>query len=150
MEAYDLSLKLAYAGSRSPIPFSTGPQYTNSVPAAPVLSMVRIFVKQDLWSEENLKIVAREVARVLGATEQYDVGITQEQAGYEADSPAAGVVARLIKLDARDPQIVLLIKDGIGDKTYEARYPRLQFGPTGESFWRSVYAPAAVKASSQP
>ena len=75
MEAYDLSHKLAFAGRLSPVPFTTGPEFTNSVPAVPALSMVRIFVAPEDWSEENVFTVAREVARVLGPTEQFDIGI---------------------------------------------------------------------------
>src|SRR4051794_38045801 len=112
MEAYDLAHKLAYAGRRSPVPFSTGPEYTNSVPGVPVLSMLRIFVQQDDWSEENVKAVAREVARVLGPTEQFDIGIAlQDLHVYTPNSPAAGVTARLMKLDPKSRELTLRIRD---------------------------------------
>jgi hypothetical protein len=84
MEAYDLSHKLAYAGRLSPVPFVTGPEFTNSVPVVPVLAMLRIFVEPRNWSEENVKIIAREVARTLGSTEQFDVGMTHTTNVYQA------------------------------------------------------------------
>lgn len=151
MEAYDLSHKLAYAGRLSPVPFITGPEFTNSVPAVPVLSMLRIFVSAEDWSEENIKTVAREVARVLGPTEQFDVGIARSNLrSYDPDTPASGVTARLIKLNPRQPDVVLRVSDGVGDRAYRARFPRLQFEPMGEDFWESIYDAGAVKASSQP
>lgn len=149
MEAYNLSHKLAYAGRLSPVPFTTGPEFTNSVQAVPVLSMVRIFLAPEDWSEENVFTVAREVAMVLGPTEQFDVGITRFHNVYQPNSPAAGVVARLIKLDLNSPEVVLLIRGGTDDQEYSARFPRLKFEPRGESFWRSEYAPGVVKVSSQ-
>lgn len=148
MEAYDLSHKLAYAGRLSPVPFTTGPEFTNSVPAVPVLAMVRIFLAPERWSEENVLTVAREVARVLGPTEQFDVGITVSHQRYAPDAPAAGNVARLIKLDRNDPAVVLRIRQGLEDQAYRARFPRLQFEPTGEDFWRSLYDAGAVKSAS--
>jgi hypothetical protein len=150
MEAYDLSHKLAYAGRRSPVPFTTGPEFTNSVPAVPVLSMLRIFLQPDQWSEENVMTVAREVARALGPTEQFDVGITVARNRYDPNIPAAGVTARLMKLDRNDPRLTLRIQEGLGDRVYTARFPRLQFEPSGdEDFWRAHFAPGAVKAASQ-
>jgi hypothetical protein len=150
MEAYDLSRKLAYAGARSPVPFTTGPEFTNSVPGVPVLSMLRIFLQPEQWSEENVKTVAREVARVLGPTEQFDIGITLVKHTYGANTPAQGITARVIKLDPREPRLALLIKDQLGDRLFTARYPRLQFEPEGETFWQSVYAPGVVKPASEP
>jgi hypothetical protein len=150
MEAYDLSHKLAYAGVHCPVPFTTGPEFTNSVPGVPVLSMVRLFLQPEQWSEENVMTVAREVCRVLGPTEQFDVGITLAKQAYGANLSAAGATARLIKLNPNDPQVVLRIKDKTGDRAFRARYPRLQFEPLGEDFWRSTYAPGAVKPASQP
>lgn len=151
MEAYDLSRKLAYAGTHSPIPFTTGPEFTNGVPAVPVLSMLRIFVPPDLWSDENVKTVAREVARVLGPTEQFDIGIARANvATYGPTASASGVTARLIKLDPRSPEMVLRIRNGVEDSAYRARFPRLEFEPMGEDFWQSLYSSGAVKASSQP
>jgi hypothetical protein len=150
MEAYDLSHKLAYAGRLSPVPFVTGPEFTNSVPVVPVLAMLRIFVAPENWSEANVMVIAREVARTLGATEQYDIGITHTTNVYSPDAPASNQTARLIKLDPNSPRLQLYISDVDGDRLYEARYPRLQFEPTGESFWRSSYDAAAVKLSSQP
>jgi len=151
MEAYDLSHKLSYAGRRSPIPFTTGPEFTNSVPAVPVLSMLRVFMSAEDWSEDNVKTVAREIARVLGSLEQFDIGITRSSlASYDPDTPASGITARLIKLDPTSPEMVLRIRDGVGDKAFRARFPRLQFEPMGEDFWQSLYAPGAVKPSSQP
>lgn len=150
MEAYDLSHKLAYAGRRSPVPFTTGPEFTNSVPAVPVLSMLRIFIEADQWSEKNVMTVAREVARALGPTEQFDVGITLNRQTFDPDTPAAAATARLMKLDRNDPRLVLRIRDGLDDRIYTAHFPRLQFEPTGEDSWEAVYAPGAVKLSSQP
>lgn len=151
MEAYDLSRKLMYAGSHSPIPFTTGPQFTNGVPAVPVLSMLRIFLSPELWSEDNVKIVAREVARVLGPTEQFDVGIARANvATYGPAVSASGVTARLIKLDPENPEMVLRIRNGVEDKAFRARFPRLEFEPMGEDFWQSLYSSGAVKPSSQP
>ena len=150
MEAYDLSHKLAYAGRLSPVPFMTGPEFTNSVPAVPVLSMLRIFVAPENWSEDNVKIIAREVARTVGATEQFDIGITHTTNVYSPDAPASNETARLIKLDPNSPRLQLYISDIDGDRVYEARYPRLQFEPTEVSFWRSIYDASAVKLPSQP
>lgn len=150
MEAYDLSHKLAYLGRRCPVPFVTGPEYTNSVPGVPVLSMVRVFVQPDDWSEENVHLIAREIARSLGSTEQFDVGITlTSHPRYAPDIPASGNTARLTKLDREDPTLYLRISDGNGDRVFRARFPRLQFEQIGEDFWRSIYAPGAVKRASQ-
>lgn len=149
MDAYDLSHKLAYLGRLSPVPFITGPEYTNSVPGVPVLSMVRIFIEPENWSDENVMIIAREICRVLGPTEQYDIGITHTSTVYSPDIPASGNVARIIKMDPRSPRVVLLIRDADGDRAFEARYPRLQFEPTVETFWRSIYDTGAVKISQQ-
>jgi hypothetical protein len=102
------------------------------------------------WSEENVMTVAREVARVLGPTEQFDVGITLAQQVYDPNMPASGSTARLMKLNPNDPYVVLRIKDRVGDRAYRARYPRLQFERQGEDFWRSIFAPGAVKTASQP
>jgi hypothetical protein len=150
MEAYDLSHKLAYAGRLSPVPFVTGPEFTNSVPVVPVLAMLRIFVEPQNWSEENVKIIAREVARALGPTEQYDIGITHTSNVFAPNLPASNGTARLTKLDPSSPQVQLLIADVEGDRVFEARYPRLQFEPTTESFWRSIYDTGGVKLPSQP
>jgi hypothetical protein len=150
MEAYDLSHKLAYAGRLSPVPFVTGPEFTNSVPVVPVLAMLRIFVEPQNWSEENVKIIAREVARTLGATEQFDIGITHTTNVYDPDIPASNATARLTKLDPRSPVVQLLIADGNGDRVFQARFPRLEFEPATESYWRSGYDTGAVKLPSQP
>lgn len=149
MEAYDLAHKLAYAGQRSPVLFTTGPEYTNGVPAVPVLSMLRIFIRPQDWSEENIMTVAREVARVLGPTEQYDVGMTQAQHAYDPNAPAAGITARLMKLDRGDPRIILRVQDGLAEKVYVGRFPKLQFELDSEGYWQSMYAPGAIKTSSQ-
>jgi hypothetical protein len=149
MEAYDLSHKLAYAGRRSPVTFATGPEYTNAVPGVPVLAMLRIFVAREDWSLENVMAVAREVARVLGPTEQFDIGITQSENVYGPNVPAAGETARLIKLDPHGKEVLLRIGAGLtGDQVYAARFPRLAFELKGEDFWRSIYAPDAVKPAS--
>lgn len=149
MDAYDLSHKLAFIGRRFPVPFRTGPEYTNSVSGVPVLSLVRIFVEPVHWSEENLKLIAGEIARTLGPTKAYDVGITHTQTVYSPDIPASGNVARLMKLDADSPRVTLLIRDGTGDRAFEASYPRLQFEPTGVDFWRAIYDTSAVKLPPQ-
>lgn len=150
MEAYDLSHKLAFAGRLSPVPFVTGPEFTNSVPVVPVLAMLRIFVAPENWSEDNVKIIAREVSRTLGATEQFDIGITHTTNVYSADTPASNETARLIKLDPNSPRVQLYISDVEGDRLFEARFPRLQFEPIEESLWRSIYDTSAVKLPSQP
>lgn len=149
MEVYDLSHKLAYAGRLSPVPFRTGPEYTNSVPGVPVLSTLRVFIDPEHWSRENVLVAAREIARVLPSTEQYDIGITHTTPVYNPNLPAAGNTARLMKLDASSPEVRLLVRDGQGDQAYEARYPRLQFEPVEGSFWRSIYDTAAVKLPAQ-
>jgi hypothetical protein len=149
MDPYDLSHKLAYLGRLCPVPFVTGPDFTNSVPAVPVLSTVRIFVEPENWSDENVHIIAREICRVLGPTEQYDIGITHTNTVYSPDIPASGNVARIIKLDRNSSRVVLLIRDGDGDRAFEAKYPRLQFEPSSETFWRSIYDTAAVSISQQ-
>jgi len=149
MEVYSLSHKLAFAGSHSPVPFRTGPEYTNSVPGVPVLSTVRIFVDPQNWSEQNIVLIAREIARVLGSAEQYDIGITHTTAVYSPDLPASGNTARLMKLDRSSPQVRLLVRDNNGDRAFEAHYPRLRFERAGEDFWRAIYAPGAVKLPSQ-
>src|SRR4051812_44267561 len=122
MEVYDLSHKLAYAGRRSPVPFRTGPEYTNSVPGVPVLSTLRIFVDPENWSQENVFRIAREIARILGATEQYDIGITHTSTVYDPNLAAAGNTARIMKLDRSSPVVRLLVRDGEGDRAFEARY----------------------------
>lgn len=149
MEVIDLSHKLAFAGRHSPVPFRTGPEYTNSVPGVPVLSTVRIFVDPEHWSQDNVFRIAREIARILGATQQFDIGITHTSTVYSPSLPAAGNTARLMKLDANSRDVRLLIRDGDGDRAYEARYPRLEFQPSGEDFWRSIYTAGAVKLPSQ-
>jgi hypothetical protein len=150
VEAYDLSLKLAYAGARSPIPFTTGPEYTNSVPGVPVLAMLRIFLTPDTWSEENVLTVAREVARILGPAEQFDIGITLTQQAYDANLPATGVAARLMKLDPRDPHLILRIADETSDKVYGAQFPRLQFERLPDDSWRPEFTPRAVRLPTRP
>lgn len=150
MDSYDMSHKLAYAGRRSRVPFITGPEYTNSVPGVPVLAELRIFIPPDQWSEENVFSVAREICRVLGATAQFDIGMTvQGTASYEAQRSAAGNVARLMKLDPEDPRVCLLIRSGEGDWAYEARFPAMRFEPGGADYWRTMYSTAAVKPPSQ-
>lgn len=149
MDVYDLSHKLAYAGRLCPVPFRTGPEFTNSVPGVPVLSTLRIFVDPDNWSAENVLVIARDIARVVGASEQYDIGITHTTGVYDPNLPASGNTARLMKLDADSPSLELLVRDGDGDRAYRARYPRLQFEPAGFDFWRSIYSTAAVKLPSQ-
>jgi hypothetical protein len=150
MEVIDLSHKLAYAGTHSPVPFLTGPEYTNSVPGVPVLATLRIFVEPQNWSEENILTIAREIARILGPTEQYDIGITHTTTVYAPDVPAAGNTARIMKMDRESPEIRLLASDGNGDRAFMARYPRLRFEPMEEQFWEGVYVTGAVKVASQP
>jgi hypothetical protein len=151
MEVIDLAHKLAYAGSRSPVPFTTGPEFTNSVPGVPVLSSIRLFVPREQWSNENLFIVAREVCRILGGTAQFDIGFAVAgRTVYDPNRPASGDTARLTKLDANSSTVVLRVASEAGDALYEARFPRLQFEPAGSDQWRSVYAPGAVKDAVQP
>jgi hypothetical protein len=149
MEAYDLARKLAFAGARCPIPYTTGPEYTNSVPGVPVLSMLRVFVDPKNWSVENVKLVAREIARVLGPMEQFDVGITLTDTIYGPGRAAFGDTARVMKLDRNTPRVVLRISGGEADDAFEARFPRLEWESLGEDFWRSAYAPGAAKLTSQ-
>lgn len=150
MEVFDLAHKLAYVGEHSPVPFVTGPIYTNSVPAVPVLAQLRIFIDADLWTEENVKVVAKEIARVLGPTERFDIGMTLAgKLTYDANRSARGDTARMMKLDPNDPRIVLHLQGRTGDTAYEARFPRLEFQPIEEDFWRSIYAPGAVKEAQQ-
>lgn len=146
MDTYDLSFKLAYAGRRSPVPFVTGPQYTNSVPGVPVLAELRIFIPPESWSEENVIIASREICRCLGPTSQFDIGMTLSgTATYDALRAAAGNVARLMKMQPGDPTVVLRYSADEGDRLYQARFPRLQFDPTGNDYWRVIYATGAVK-----
>lgn len=150
MEAFDLSHKLAYAGNRSPVPFVTGPLYLNSVLAVPVCAQLRVFIDRSLWSEENLTIVSKEICRVLGATSQFDIGMTLAgKKTYDANVSARGDTARLMKLQTDDPRVVLFVEGRVGDMLFEAHFPRLQFEPVGEDSWRSVYAPGAVKHAQQ-
>jgi hypothetical protein len=146
VEVIDLAHKLAYAGSRSPVPFVTGPEFTNSVPGVPVLSMLRLFVPRESWSRENILIAAREVCRIVGPTEQFDIGFAiAGRTAYDAERAASGDTARLMKLNANDSQVTLRIAGRSGDDLLIARFPRLQFEPAGEDYWRSVYGPGMVK-----
>jgi hypothetical protein len=151
MEAFDLAHKLAYAGGRSPVPFVTGPIYLNSVPAVPVCAQLRVFIDRDLWSEDNIKLVSKELCRVLGATSQFDIGLTLAgKKTYDENVSARGDTARLMKLDANKPDVVLFIEGRAGDRVLQARFPRLQFEQTeDDDSWRSVYAPGAVKNAQQ-
>jgi len=150
MDTYDLSHKLAYAGARSPVPFITGPEFTNSVPGIPVLAALRVFIPPEYWSEENVIIAAREISRILGPGNQFDMGITVAGTPtYEASRAAAGNVARLMKMETGDPTVVLRMVNSGGDKVYEARFPRLQFAPVAEDYWRTFYSTGAVKLSTQ-
>jgi hypothetical protein len=151
MEAFDLAHKLAYAGEHSPVPFLTGPRFLNSVVAVPVLSQLRIFIDQELWNEENVMTVAKEVCRVLGPTSVFDIGMTLGgKRTYDGRVSARGETARLMKLDPNDPRVTLHIEGRLGDRLYEARFPRLDFQYSGEDDdWREVYAPGAVKDTHQ-
>lgn len=150
MEPYDLSHKLSFAGRRSPVPFATGPEYLNSVPGVPVLSQLRVFIPRDLWNRENVMIAAREICRVLGASGQFDIGITQAgTVQYDENRIAAGDTARLMKLDRESPRVELLMRSSEGDTVYGAAFPRLQFEEIGESTWRSTYSAGATKVSTQ-
>jgi hypothetical protein len=150
MEAFDLANKLAYAGNRSPVPFVTSPLYLNSVPGVPVCAQLRIFIEPTLWSAENVKIAAKEICRVLGATSQFDIGMTLAgKKSYDENVSARGDTARLMKMKADDPGVTLLLEGRVGDVLFGANFPRLQFDPIGEDSWRSVYAPGAVKHAQQ-
>ncbi len=150
MEAFDLAHKLAYTGHRSPVPFVTGPEYLNSVIGVPVCAQIRLFIAPELWSEENVKIVAKEVCRVLGATAQFDIGMTLAgKRTYDARVSARGDTARLMKLDANEPRVTLHLEGTLGDMLFEARYPQLQFTYSHDDTWRAVYAPGAVKDPQQ-
>jgi hypothetical protein len=151
LEPYDMAHKLAFAGARSPVAFTTGPEYTNSVPGVPVLSMLRVFIDPADWNLENVLIAAKEICRVLGSTSQFDVGLTVGgKAVYSADLPAAARTARLMKLEAVDPRVKLYFRRPEGDAVYVARFPRLKFEESGEEFWQALYAPGAVKEPTQP
>jgi hypothetical protein len=146
LEAFDLARKLAYAGRRSPVPFRTGPEFTNSVPGVPVCAMIRLFVPREQWSENNLKTAAREVCRVLGPGSQFDIGFAVDgKTRYDANRPASGDTARLMKLDPGSRHVMLLIAGESADQAYQAEFPRLEFTPSGQDFWRASYAPGAVK-----
>jgi hypothetical protein len=150
MEAFDLAHKLAYAGNRSPVPFVTGPLYLNSVPGVPVCAQLRVFIEPSLWSAENLKIASKEICRVLGATSQFDIGMTLAgKKSYDANVSARGDTARLTKLKADDPGVILFLEGRVGDMLFGANFPRLQFEFVEEDSWRSVYAPGAVKHAQQ-
>jgi hypothetical protein len=150
MDTYDLSHKLAYAGRRSPVPFFTGPEYLNSVPAVPVLAELRIFIAPEDWSEANVIVTAREICRVLGPTSQFDIGMTLSGTpAYDASLPAAGNIARLTKLEAGDPTVSLRYREGAGDRLYRARFPQLKFEAAGEDYWRAMYSTGAVKVTAE-
>jgi hypothetical protein len=151
MDIIDLAHKLAYAGTRSPVPFTTSPEYINSVPAVPVLSMIRLFVPRTSWSLENLKIAAREVCRVLGATSQFDIGFAVAgRTVYDAERAASGDTARLLKLAVADPHVVLRLAGAAGDIVLQATFPSLKFEEVGQDYWRALYAPGAVKDPASP
>jgi hypothetical protein len=151
LEPYNLAHKLAFAGARSPVTFTTGPEYTNSVPGVPVLSMLRVFIDPADWNLENVQIAAREICRVMGSSSQIDVGLTVGgKAIYNPDLPAAARTARLMKLKADDPRVKLYFRGPAGEVVYVARFPRLQFEESGEDFWEALYAPGAVKEPTQP
>jgi hypothetical protein len=150
MEAFDLAHKLAYAGNRSPVPFLTGPLYLNSVPGVPVCAQLRVFIERSLWSAENVKIASKEICRVLGATSQFDIGMTLAgKKSYDENVSARGDTARLMKMKSEDPSVVLFLEGRVGDVLLGAKYPQLQFEPVGEDSWRAVYAPGAVKHAQQ-
>lgn len=150
MDTYDLAHKLAYAGRRSPVPFTTGPEYLNSVAAVPVLAELRIFLAPQDWSLENVILTSREICRILGSTAEFDIGMTLGGTQtYNASLPAAGNVARLMKLSAGDPTVTLRYRDGVGDQLFQARFPRLLFEPAGEDYWRVMYSTGAVKVSAE-
>jgi hypothetical protein len=151
LEPYDVAHKLAYAGARSPVAFTTGPEYTNSVPGVPVLSMLRVFIDPADWSLENVQVAAKEICRVLGSTAEFDIGLTVSgKAVYNADLPAAARTARLMKLKSNDPQVRLYFRGAEGEEVYLARFPRLTFEESEEDFWEAFYAPGAVKEPTQP
>ena len=151
IESIDVSHKLAYAGARSPVPFITGPEYANSVPGVPVLSMLRIFIEPKLWSFENVAIVAKEICRILGPQAQFDIGMTLGGTSlYGADRPVAADTARLMKMEVGDPRVLLRFRAPEGMRLYEARFPSLRFEETGDDFWQALYAPGAVKEPTQP
>lgn len=146
LESIDVAHKLAYAGARSQVPFNTGPEYTNSVPGVPVLSMLRVFIEPDLWSFENVIIAAKEVCRVLGPQGRFDVGMTLGgKSVYEADRAVAADTARLMKMEENDPRVVLRFRNAEGMRIFEARFPKLAFEETAEDYWVAFYAPGAVK-----
>ncbi|GAC1402852.1 MAG: hypothetical protein NVSMB52_16790 [Chloroflexota bacterium] len=150
MDTYDLSHKLSYTGMRCTVLFSTGPQFINSVPGVPVLSEVRIFIDQTDWTIANLFTISREICRVLGATSQFDIGMTMAGvAQYTAARAAAGNLARMTKMDPEGRRVLLRVSDGDGDQVFEARYPRLTFQETGDDFWQAQYSSGAVKPTSQ-
>jgi hypothetical protein len=151
LEPYDVAHKLAYAGARSPVRFTTGPQYTNSVPDVPVLAMLRVFIDPADWSLDNVQIAAKEICRVMGSTGQFDIGMTVGgRMVYDADLPIAANTARLMKMDPNGADVRLYFRGPTGDIVYVARFPRLRFEEAGEDFWEALYATGAVKEPTQP
>jgi hypothetical protein len=111
--------------------------------------MLRLFILPEDWSIENVMIVAREVARILGPTEQFDIGITLARHEYNSNGPAAGVTARLTKLDSHGRETFLRISEGfLGDTLYVAQFPRLSFTPADEGGSVLTAAPDAVLPAS--
>ncbi|GEM_PF-6464083 len=134
MEAFDMARKLAFAGQYSPVPFSASPIYITSQLLAPELASCRVFVPIRYWTEEHVMDVAREIACILGPTEQFDVGLAPEES--DPDKPGAAISsepARVTKIDPHSGIVALRM----GQQAWKAAYPRLTFEPIGYDEWRA-------------
>jgi hypothetical protein len=150
VDTYDLAHKLEYAGRRSPVPFITGPEYTNSVPGVPVLSELRVFIPHEHWSEENVLVAAKEICRVLGTSSQFDIGLTLAGARiYGLAVSIQGNTARLTKLNPDDRGVTLRYRSQDADRVYHAEYPRLRFLPADQNLEPSNHAASAVETATQ-
>jgi hypothetical protein len=150
VDTYDLAHKLEYAGRRSPVPFITGPEYSNSVPGVPVLSELRVFIPHEHWSEENVLVASKEICRILGASSQFDIGLTLAGARiYGLSVSIQGNTARLMKLNPDDRGVTLRYKSEDAVRVYYAEYPRLQFLPANPASGPSDQAVNAAETATQ-
>lgn len=138
MEAFDMARKLALAGRLSSVPFSASPIYITSQIAAPELSSLRVFVPREHWTRDGVMDVAREIAAILGPTEQFDIGIALEASSSRGPGASeTGEPARVTKI-ARDSDVVVLRMEG---EAWRATYPRLDFERIPFDAWRAQVDP---------